>query len=201
MICKKNKIISRVLPLVFQVIGIFAFLTLFFFFYVVNVERKEFQDQMKFAVDQILKNSGRDLIDNIIPKSNLTRQNKLVLVDGIIDTLEEQVRASTVDVKNSIESQNKKIRNGAFKILGITLAVLALLYIIIRFVGGWCVPLRRILRDTIVIVLVVGLTEIVFLQIIARKYISADPNRVKYQFAQTIQDWINQNHPREGGAN
>ena len=58
-VCNTNTWIIDGFDLVFQVVFVFAFLTIFFFAYVVKVEEGEFEDQMNFIVDEILNGRHR----------------------------------------------------------------------------------------------------------------------------------------------
>ena len=44
-----------------------------------------------------------------------------------------------------------------------------------------------------IIVIAVGITEFAFLEIIAKNYISTDPNKIKRELADSIRKWIKTN--------
>ena len=86
-ICKSNVWIIDGFSLLFQVVFVFAFLTIFFFIYVVKVEKSQFEDQMNYVIDSIItKDIEKQLIG---PVQNTVSQEKLVaIISGIIDGVE-----------------------------------------------------------------------------------------------------------------
>jgi hypothetical protein len=60
-------------------------------------------------------------------------------------------------------------------------------------VVGYCTNLHHNISESLWVILFVGLTELAFLQIVAKNYISADPNNVKRVIGSSIEKWIKEN--------
>ena len=188
--CKSNHYITEGFSLLFQVVFIFAFLTIFFFAYVVSVEKGEFEDQMKYVVDEILTDN---MEDTIFKNSKGISNDQLVgVISGAIDAIEFN---SKKDSKNGIEEVNKqnvKTRKDAFIILGVVVSVM-IVVVIAMLIIGYCIPIYHHVSEALWVILFVGLTELAFLQIVAKNYISADPNNVKRVIGSAIGKWIKEN--------
>ena len=64
--CINNNWVKYIFSILFQVILIFTFLTIFFFVYVVKVEKEQFKGQINLIVDDILTKDIQDDLVNII---------------------------------------------------------------------------------------------------------------------------------------
>ena len=179
----------EVFDILFQVIFIFTFLTVFFFVYVTKIEKEETASQMDFLVDDILPPSQ---VNSLIPQG-LSKNDAMkaqILVSGAIDTAEEQTRVNMKsDIKN-INDKNDQIRGKAFKYLTIALGGLIIIVLIFLLVGHCKPGLIDHVRDALWVVLFVALTELTFLQVIAKNYISADPGKVKEEMSAAIDKWV-----------
>ena len=186
--CLKKDLLFNGFALAFQIVFVFAFLTIFFFVYVSHVEKKEFESQMNFIVDEIF---SKDIEDQLFSKlkKDFTATELVAVISGIIDGVEFQ---TSEDLKRSISNvkrNNENIRIKAFAILGSVLAVLVLASIIMLILG-YCIPIIHQVKEALWIVLFVALTEGIFLQVVAKNYISADPNKIKRAFGQSILNWL-----------
>ncbi len=191
MSCKTNTWIVDGFSLVFQVVLIFAFLTIFFFVYVVKVEQTEFKDQMIYVVDNILT---KDIERKILgPVNHTISQEQLVaLLSGIIDGVEYQTSKDDTNAIKNINTKNNSIRHNAFKTLGIILGIVIILTIIM-LISGYCIPVLHQTIEALWVVLFIAITEFTFLQVVAKKYKSADPNKVKRTLGNAITTWIKKN--------
>ena len=54
-------------------------------------------------------------------------------------------------------------------------------------------PIVQQIKEALIVVFFVALTELLFLQIVAKNYISADPNKVKAVIASAIKEWLQKN--------
>ena len=178
--CTQNLLFSNGFSIIFQVIFIFAFLTIFFFAYVVTVEKGEFQTQINLIIDDIVT---QDAIKGILPKGviGLTPEN-----EDIIDT---KISLSSRDAVVNVNNDNAAIRRKAFIVLGVTAGVLVISTIAL-LMAGFCIQILYEVKEALWVVLFVGITELVFLSVIAKSYISADPNAVKRSIGIAIQKWI-----------
>ena len=155
-----------------QVTLIFIFITIFFFTYAKNKEKDVVINNINLLLDSIIPN---DLVA-ILP----TNYKKI-----IIDNL-NSIKSNTSD-DNIVKENNKKVFRNAIKILIIFLFLISLLL----FIYKKNVPLSSIFIQSLIIVFFVGLTEYIFLTFFASKFISVDPQLIKYTFINQIQKFIN----------
>lgn len=179
--------------IVIQVVMIFTFLTLFFFVYVVKVEKDEFSNQLNIIVDTIMTKQAGDPPSYISNITGVISKENLETV--VLGTLEQSRRNQDIidkAVDKLVSDQNEAVKNSSTKALlyvwGFLLLVILLLYIF-----GVCISLVQTIKETIVVVMFVALTEFIFLQAITSRYISASPNEVKRKIATSIQEWIKVN--------
>ena len=191
-VCKTNTWVVDGFALAFHVVFIFAFLTIFFFVYVVKVEKAEFKDQMNYVVDHILT---EDIEGKIIPTST-PKETIVGLIAGAISGVEYNAKQSNKSAVDTVNSKNVSIRKDAFKTLGIVVGSLVLVSAAILVVG-YCLPVRQQTIDTLWVVMWVAITEFVFLNIIAKNYRSADPNKVKRAVGGAVEKWIQKNQPKK----
>lgn len=190
MSCKESKL-KNIISVVIQVTFIFTFLTVFFFLYVQGVEKTEFQDQLYIIVDDLMKN-GKDELRKILSNSTLENDQKYVLIAGAIDMIEEKVSQDAKDNIKSVNEQNYKTKLKALQYMVIAiLGVILLVNIFILF--NFCMPLEFQIKEAMIVIIFVGLTEFGFLQLIASKYIAANPNDIKRTIGTAIQNWIEKN--------
>jgi hypothetical protein len=191
--CTDNKWNKYIFSILFQVILIFTFLTIFFFVYVVKVEKEQFIGQINLIVDDLLTKDVQDDLINIIPldkRNGDFYKNLPILLSGIIDLVEEKSIRDGEDSVDYVVKENKKTKNKAFKYLIISLVSLIILTIVM-IVIGYCIPVTYQIKEGLWVVLFVALTEFSFLTIIASKYISADTNKIKRIFASSVKKAIN----------
>ena len=185
--CKENIWIVDGFTLLFQIVFIFAFLTIFFFVYVVNVEREGFKTQMTYIVDELFDdNFFKNILDTKAAKK-LSTDELITVISGIIDDIEFNANKSSQSGVRSVNKNNENVRVKAFKLLGIVIACVVILSIII-IILGYCLPIFHQIKEAAWVTLFVGITEFAFLQLIAKKYISADPNKVRRAIGQALQD-------------
>lgn len=189
-VCKINNLVSKTLAISIQVGFIFSFLTIFFFVYVQKVEKREFKEQVEFIIDNIFDDVKADLPKVI--KNSVDDQKELIIINGIIDVIEDKIRLESKTNNDKINKENKKIEKKAFTYLIYTL-IFILALIIIFTLMKYCLPIVLQVKEAMVIVIFVAITEFLFLQIIARNYISASPNNIKKEIGKTIKIWIKNN--------
>jgi len=189
--CKNNPYVKNTFDIIFQVTLIAIFLTVFFFTYVSNVEKEEFQKQLDLIVDDLL--SDQD-IRNIIPQ-NLSQTQKDNLAIVISGSLEAAKTKSTINQQNAINdviNNNSKVKSSTYKKIFYVLIIIIILCIIVLLLG-YCLPLIYQIKEATIVVFFVALTELMFLEIIAKNYISANPNKIKAEVAQAIKEWLKDN--------
>ena len=184
-----NNLIYNGLTVFIQVIFVFSFLVLFYFLYVIDVEKKDFQEQIDLLVDSLmtdLKSQSNNIIT--VNSKEMSKEDLELLIYGIIDTLEEKITMNTKDMIQIVNNNNSSIKNNMFKILIGIMVVCVILLIFFQ-----CYPVYTILKESIITVFFIGLVEVVFLTFISGKYISADPNKIKNLLGTSIQNWIKVN--------
>ena len=155
-----------------QVTLIFIFITIFFFTYAKNKEKDVVINNINLLLDSMIPN---DLVA-ILP----TNYKKI-----IIDNL-NSIKSNRSD-DNIVKENNKKVFRNAITILLIVLFLISILL----FIYKKNVPLSSIFIQSFIIVFFVGLTEYIFLTFFASKFISVDPQLIKYTFINEIQKFIN----------
>ena len=183
--CNSNVIHSS-LEVFIQVVFVFSFLVLFYFYYVVGVEKKDFQEQIDLITDDLMKDI-KVQIDTIVESdiNKIPREDFNTLLFGMIDVLEEKINASSKDAVKTINENNNKLKNKVVFALSIVMCVCILVMIIFN-----CYPIFTILKESIITVFFIAMVELVFLTCISGKYISADPNKIKNIIGTSIQKWI-----------
>ena len=184
-----NNLIYNGLTVFIQVIFVFSFLVLFYFLYVIDVEKKDFQEQIDLLVDSLmtdLKSQSNNIIS--VNSKEMSKEDLELLIYGIIETLEEKITMNTKNMIQNVNNNNSSIKNNMFKILIGIMVVCVILLIFFQ-----CYPVYTILKESIITVFFIGLVELVFLTFISGKYISADPNKIKNLLGTSIQNWIKVN--------
>ena len=186
--CIKKKWVLDIIGVLFQVIFIFAFLTIFFFVYVVNVEKQSFNKQMNLVVDSILTDETLNEFVHV-PKDREHRELEAAIISGNIDVTILETKQKNKDLSATVAKYNNNLKSKSFLLLSITLAVLITITIIL-IAMGYCVPVLYEVKEALWVTLFIGLTELIFLLIVAKNYNSADPNKVKRTIGKSIEDWI-----------
>jgi len=190
MILCGNNTVYYGLSIFIQVVFVFSFLVLFYFLYVIDVERKDFEDQINLLVDNLFSNV-KDQVNEIIKVNpeKISKDDFELLVYGIIDTLEEKINIDSKDTIKQINASNDTLKNSVYKIL---IGIMVLCVVLIIFFR--CYPVSTILKESVITVFFIAMVELVFLTFISGKYISADPNKVKMLLGTSIKQWIQQNN-------
>lgn len=183
--CNNNAILSSSVQIVFQVALIFTFLTVFFFVYVVIIEKKEFEKQITYIVKDLMKNTD---LSSIINNDKLSKEDTVVIIDGIADIVAEKARIGSFGGTADVNKQNAEVYKASTSMVVYTLLT-AVIFISGVIIFGYCFNLKDTTRETFLAVALVGLTEFVFLKTISAQYISADPNWVKRKVGEAIINW------------
>ena len=72
--------------------------------------------------------------------------------------------------------------------IGILLSIVFVISILLS-----CFPINVIIKESVIIILFIGLTELIFIKFISSKYIIADPNKIKKELGLTIKEWLKNN--------
>jgi len=196
MVCKYNHFVIDGVSITVQVAFIFIFLTVFFFAYVQEIEKQEFKIQLDLIVDNMTKDFENTLPALFEKQSEVTPEEIVVLVDGVISVIQEKIAIDSKGATSDIMEKNHKIKLTALHSLIMMISVTVGVCILILLLS-FCIPITQQIKEAMLVVIFIGMTEFTFLQLIARKYISADPNKVKRTMCQAIQRWIAQNKQGE----
>jgi uncharacterized membrane protein len=158
-------------------VGIMAlFLTIFFFTIAQYFEKKIIQDQISFIIDDFVGNSLK-------PVSEDTKKN---MKDKINNAFAQQDLSKSDD---SVKNDNKKISDKAWIFVGILLGIIIVIVIIFGFIFRWeKYYLKFLFNSSLISLIFVGITETLFMYLIAQNYISADPNKIKSKIIETLKN-------------
>lgn len=188
MVVTKNNLVSHSISIIIQVTLIFIFLTLFFFYYVTKIEQQEFQTQIDIVINELyneLKNSI-----SIPPQSS--KEELFVLFNGLLDLIQKQ-NSQNSEIYKKITEINNNTKKKAYKTLTYTLLFVIILSFILYSLQ-FCLNFPYYIKSGLIVVFFVAIVEFVFLQLIAKKYISISPNNIKLSFANTLQKWLKNNN-------
>jgi predicted PurR-regulated permease PerM len=160
-----------------QVFFVVTFLSLFFFLYVVTVEKEIFNDQINMVVDALYGNMENSA-DLVIPQLVQTE-----LKQEILDYLNTVV-FSQQDY-DDIRKQNEEVINTTKTVVytfAVTLGACLFVIYFLRF----CVDMTHHMIENLLALGAVALTEYLFLNLVSRNYIAANPNHVKLYFAERV---------------
>ena len=190
MILCGNNIINDGLTVTIQVVFVFSFLVLFYFMYVVNIEKKDFQEQIDLIVDDLMIDIKSQL-DSIIESdmNKIPKDDFNLILFGTIDTIEEKINMASKEAVKSINDNNNKLKNNVFNVLIVSMVVSVLLMILLS-----CYPVFTILKESIITIFFIAMVELIFLTYISGKYISADPNKIKNLIGVSVQKWLQNNN-------
>ena len=190
MILCGNNIINDGLTVTIQGVFVFSFLVLFYFMYVVNIEKKDFQEQIDLIVDDLMIDIKSQL-DSIIESdmNKIPKDDFNLILFGTIDTIEEKINMASKEAVKSINDNNNKLKNNVFNVLIVIMVVSVLLMILLS-----CYPVFTILKESIITIFFIAMVELIFLTYISGKYISADPNKIKNLIGVSVQKWLQNNN-------
>lgn len=167
---------------------VFVFLTIFFFTYVSSVEKEEFDSQLNGIVDDLF-NQYHDSIEKIVPKNQGMKLAYKTLLYGIIDSTQESIEEQTQKDKQEVIDGNKVVVRNSIIMIGIYISLtLFILYLLYRW--GFEMDIKSNLKEGIFILFFIFIVEFVFLNVIARNYISGNANDVKKKIASSIIRYI-----------
>ncbi len=174
------------LNIFFSVLFISIFIVVFFFSYASLMERKVIEIQTQQVVDYFF--------DDFV----IILQNEKV--QELANQILEDLDVYTNQDDERIKEKNEKII-GTTLMLIIIFATILLLIIIFLFVKN-CnkIDIRKIFIKNIILLGVVALTEFLFTTFIASKYISFDPNYIKYTLTDAMKEFVEEGNrsPTQG---
>ena len=183
-----SPLLNETVKIFMQIFFVITFLSLFFFLYVVNIEREIFESQMNYIVDNIYQqlSFASDIIMPLEMKSK---------VKNVILSYLNEVQLPT-DSYEDIHTSNNQIIGLTINVV-ITFAVLFAACLFGLFCLHVCIDLTEHTIQNLIVLGSIALTEFLFLNLVTRNYISADPNRVKLYFAQQLKSFAQQKQKQQ----
>lgn len=161
--------------IIFNSVIIIVFITLFFFTYISKIERN------------VVNNQVTSLIED------LNRELSIIIDDKEKATLREFIQNSPIDYSSDakVADDNKKIRNKAYKTLGIIVGVGVALIIGLTLI--FKLDLSKLLVSGVVSLAAVAITEFIFATFFAQNFKTLDENKVKLELVRTLREYVSQN--------
>ena len=147
-----------------------AFLSIFYFTYASYIENQILNNQIKILVDNLTYN---------IKDFNIDTNYLLKIIN---ETKLPDLSKEDIEVTNT----NSQLIKKSLLIFGIFSLISLIIIFIICYV--YKVNINEILKNNFILLVFVAITEIFFLNIIAKSYISLDPNIIKKNFINNLQN-------------
>lgn len=164
-----------------QVFFVVSFLSLFFFLYVVKVEKEQFVTQVNLIVDNIMGDL-KSVVSQIVRNPH-EREKLGKILKNMVNNWEMPQREFE-NIKKNNEKLLEKTKN-----IVITFAVILVSCLVTLMILHFCLHLTKGFIENITILVFIGLTELTFLTVVASHFIAADPNKVKYAILNSIEEF------------
>lgn len=168
---------SEIATIILQVVLIATFIGVFFFTYASKIEKEIVEDQMDYIV--------KDIVNNI----------KIFIPENKRKDVSDFIKNMTIpDMKREdklVDDMNKGLLNKAVIVLSILVIVGVIAVYIMSIKYNF--TLMPIIKESLIVLAFVGLTEFVFLRYIGKNYRSGDPNIVKYELINSFQKFAQSN--------
>jgi hypothetical protein len=175
-----------VLLVIIQVVLAFTFITIFFFTYGKTIEKQAIINNIDYLITSIIGNGTINLDESI--KTNII--NKMIGNTGNNNENKEDT---------IVNENNKKIFNSTMLFLLIIIIILILLFLFFFVMRDKNIPFFenfdfiRVFKESGIILFFVGLTEFCFLYFFGSKYIVVEPNLLKKQVVDQLNDYVIKN--------
>ena len=170
--CQKTNFLFKV---VLQVLLVFCCLTIFYYNYVISVEKTDVATQLDIVVARLLGDKSQYAFLN----------DSKVQSRGALEGIKEKQIIDMIDSTQNVQKSNQQLQNQSitllWQIIGFLLAVVALVWV---FIG--CVNIKQELKEGAIMCVFIILTEFIFLNSISKNYISADPNHMMRTVCETL---------------
>jgi len=166
--------------LLMHVVLLSSFIAVLFFGYGSKIEENVVKKQTVAIVDSLTED-----IKNIVPPDQLQK------LKPYLDQYLTVPDMTTADQEAA--QKNKQLMDNAIKTLGIVAAicigVIILLWVFGKYYksGKYYWSPLKLLKDNVISLAFVAITEVAFLTFVAQNFKSADPSAVKLQIIQTLQ--------------
>lgn len=176
---------DEIIFIILQVSLIASFLVIFFFSYVSKIENLIVEDQVKYLID------------------SFTSDQKFFITDPVV---KDTIKKSIVDIQapdlttedEEVREHNEKLKGRSYQIiLGILLVGLIVFfsYFLYCLNKGNIRPCLKMLITSLILLAAIAGTEIFFLNGIARKFVSVDPNYFRHKILIQLQKFSESTTP------
>ena len=170
---------KHVVNIIIATAMISVFLGIFFFTYAAKVEQKIVVARSTQIVDDLIVTAK----NSIPPAQKELIKNEIVPYLTVPDSLEKE--------DAEVATANKALMKNAFKAIAVFVALCSILVAIISIF--FKVPVIDLVKDNLIILIFVGLTEFTFLTFFAQNYITIDSNYVKEKILESLISFGTQN--------
>ena len=147
-----------------------VFLIIFYFTYASYIENQILNNQIKILVDNLTYNIKDFNIDT----------------NYLLKIINETKLPDLSKEDNEVTNTNAQLIKKALLIFGIFSLISLIIIFIICYV--YKVNIKQILKNNFILLVFVAITEIFFLNVIAKSYRSVDPNVIKKNFINNLQN-------------
>jgi len=150
------------------------FLTIFFFTVAKNVEKDIVKEQIRYVLDDFIGNTFKGLDSS--QKQYIKKQiNEKLNTDSLKES------------DKKVQEQNKIIFNKSLVFLAVIVSILFFIIFALYLIYRFDIKYIKLLGISALISLIfVAVTETSFLLLIAKSYLSADPNQIKFKIIKTL---------------
>jgi hypothetical protein len=168
----------------------FIFLTVFFFTYVKLIEKQSFVNQINLVVDDLATDQD---FNKLKPPEGSTKDALLIVINGSLDLAKQKSIKQSQKADTNISKQNEKTLRKAVKWV-IIASILVIVIIITIKIFKVCLPISTHIKDSLVTLFFIALTEFLFLTIITSKYWSINRQQVRKDLGESIHKYISDNN-------
>lgn len=159
---------KQLCQIILNVTIISSFIGVFFFTYAATVEKEILEDQSKYIAE------------------NMADKVKIFLPEDLKQEIANDLQEPDLSKEDKdAEESNKELRNKALIVLGVLFIVGILATLVVSKIGNIGF---HIVKEAIIILLFVALTEFLFLNIITRNYKVADTNFVTKEMLKSVRN-------------
>ena len=161
-----------------HVILLSSFVAVFFFVYGSKIEQQVVQSQTNAVVDNLMQDVR-----------NVTTPAQMQILSSVLGPNLEAPDMQQADLEAA--AKNKQLVQQTIKVLGILCGVSLALILLLWSYGKWVNKSMyfsgwKLLKENMVTLLFVAITEFFFVTFFAANYKSADPNHIKKQVVDTL---------------
>ena len=165
-----------------QIILCTAFIVIFFFTYVKLENQNTIKLQLDFLVDQLIGNSKTFLSNDEISK-----------ISSLLKNIEDYGNNDDTTIKKTNDTIYKRAMEYLVNVLSIGLGIIGMLIVLSKIKGSTFFTsfnLSECIIFGLIILVVVGITEYIFLTNFSTKYITIDVQKIRAQMLKKIFEHI-----------